>query len=135
MFDTIDSIIKDVTGLILGKKLTFATLNLEIKGTNAPYILYLNGKRLQIVSGVALYGGFSPDFREHDPTNYATIIDGMGSAEHVVYVEKAENAAGLDGFVITGGHASAYGGGFEAASILIRYFFVRLRRALVRDLI
>lgn len=57
IFDTIDAIILDVTGLILGKKIVLAKLNVTIKDTDNSYFVTIAGKTLAEVSKNNPYSG------------------------------------------------------------------------------
>jgi TolB-like protein len=44
VFDTIDRITEEIAGVVLGKKIEFASLTVSIKSDNTEYRVYLNGK-------------------------------------------------------------------------------------------
>ena len=72
-----------------------------------------------IFLGVAFYGGFTgseTERSERDWVLHPTILDGQGSADHVVLALVGTRGAVLDGFVVTGGNAdgSGVGGGIWA---------------------
>jgi hypothetical protein len=61
-------------------------------------------------NGVAVVGGFSPDFKERDFMTHPSIID-LGNTGNCVVGDLSEDSTCvLDGFVITGGDGN-YGGG------------------------
>jgi hypothetical protein len=55
MFDSIDEMIQDTTGLILGKKIVLATLTIQIKNSSRKYQLYLSGKNIADVDKSKIY--------------------------------------------------------------------------------
>ena len=75
-------------------------------------------------SGLLLYGGFAGtenNLADRDAATNVTIIDGSeadagSAANNVVKIDDAINVI-LDGFTITGGHASAYGGGIKCTNL------------------
>jgi len=66
----------------------------------------------QLVNGVAIKGGYAglagPDPSSRDVMLYETILSGFGNCYHVVTGSDTDNSATIDGFTITGGHASAW---------------------------
>lgn len=63
--------------------------------------------------GLALEGGYAPDFSERDIAGHVTVIDGGGKAS-VVRFEHV-SAGSLSGFTITNGNAGDDGGGIRCS--------------------
>jgi hypothetical protein len=68
---------------------------------------------LELVAGVTLLGGYSPDFRERDPARHPSLIE-RGSATEgapVVRCSAIAEPTRLDGFIVAGTDARAAGEG------------------------
>lgn len=57
IFETIDQIIQDIGGVLLGKKIVLARISIAVSNTTLPYSYYLNGKKIATVTGTNAYKG------------------------------------------------------------------------------
>src|SRR5262245_26156056 len=55
---------------------------------------------------VSILGGYKPGFSSRDPRTFVSVLNGGGTATHVVL---CANNATLDGFTVTGGNATGTG--------------------------
>lgn len=48
IFDTIDNVVNDVAGILIGRKIELATLDIQVADTDQQYRVYLNGKYIDL---------------------------------------------------------------------------------------
>jgi hypothetical protein len=73
---------------------------------------------LDLVAGISIYGGYKPDFSEHDPVSYQSAIVGTVPAsganaavrcDGIQYAAKSDDPTRVDGFTIIGADAKTLG--------------------------
>ena len=71
---------------------------------------------IDMIAGISIYGGYTPDFGSRDPVSYQSAIVGTAPASGVTAGVRCENIVGatqmpsrLDGFLVIGGDAKSLG--------------------------
>src|SRR5262249_13878703 len=72
---------------------------------------------VELVAGVSLFGGYSPDFREHDDVLHPVLIEASAPGAPAVLCSGIAAPTTVDGITIEGSDALATGEGSTALSL------------------